>query len=81
MGRPLKIQQYSTGSGEGQYAPGQAVYLDQGYPPFGALDAPNYPASLTSAQFLGVVGGAKSISSATYPVVAIQANVNGVQVN
>ena len=81
MGRPLKIQQYSTGSGEGQYAPGQAVYLDQGFPPFSALEAQNYPASLTSAQFLGVVGGGNSIASATYPVVAIQANVNGVQGN
>jgi hypothetical protein len=81
MGRPLKIQQYSTGSGQGQYAPGQPVYLDQGFPPFSALGAQNYPASMTSAQFLGVVGGANSIASATYPVVAVQANVDGVEGN
>lgn len=81
MGRPLKIQKYSTGSGEGPYAPGQGVGIDQGFPAWNTLTAQNYPVDMTGNQFLGVVGGAESVASATYPVVAIQANVNGVQGN
>ena len=81
MGRPLKIQKYSTGSGEGQYQEGQGVGIDQGFPPFNSLAAQNYPVDMTGAQFLGVVGGAESVASAAYPVVAIQANVNGQQGN
>ena len=81
MGRPLKIQKYSTGSGEGQYAPGQGVGIDQGFPAWNTLTAQTYPSDMTGSQFLGVVGGAESVASAAYPVVAIQANVNGQQGN
>jgi len=81
MGRPLKIQKYSTGSGEGQYQEGTGVAIDQGFPSWNTLEAQNYPADMTGSQFLGVVGGAESVSSAAYPVVAIQANVNGVNGN
>ena len=71
MGRPLKIQKYSTGSGNG----GAAVAVDQAYPPFSALIAPTPPTG-TSPLWLGVVGGARGGSvSATYPVVECQVNI------
>lgn len=77
MGRPLKIQKYSANSGQG--SPGAAVDIDQGYPNFGSLTAPvtNSAATLTSAQYLGVVGGADPTDnpSATYPRIDVIVNV------
>ena len=82
MGRPLKIQKYSTGSGEGQYQEGQGVAIDAGYPNNGSLTAPVYPNAMTATQFFGVVGGAggggtNSVASSTFPVVAITVYVAG----
>ena len=56
MGRPLKIQKTSTGSGNG----GAAVSVDIGFPNFGSLTAPvtNTGNTLSATEYLGVVGGA-----------------------
>jgi len=66
MGRPLKIKQSTT--------------IDIGFNSFANLD-PNtavVPVGLTTAQFLGVVGGSNaSIATSAYPVVKVTANVNG----
>jgi hypothetical protein len=76
MGRPLKIQKTSTGSGNG----GAAVSVDLGFPNFGSLTAPvfNSPTqTLDSAQYLGVVGGAAPTDtpSATNPRVDVTVNI------
>ena len=76
MGRPLKIQKSSTGSGNG----GAAVGVDIGFPNFGSLTAPvfNSPTqTLDSAQYLGVVGGAAPTDtpSATNPRVDVTVNI------
>ena len=75
MGRPLKIQKLSTGSG----STGGSVAVDLAYPPFSALTNPVYNSSgtLTSAQFLGVVGGANPTDtpSTTYPRVDVIVNI------
>jgi len=77
MGRPLKIQKSSTGSGNG----GAAVSVDIGFPNFGSLTAPvfNSPTqTLDSAQYLGVVGGAgpTDTPSATNPRVDVTVNIS-----
>ena len=77
MGRPLKIQKSSTGSGNG----GAAVGVDLGFPNFGSLTAPvfNSPTqTLDSAQYLGVVGGAgpTDTPSATNPRVDVTVNIS-----
>ena len=86
MGRPLKIQNYSTMSGiiavGATVASG--VALDQGYPQFANVDPTTavLPTGMTTTEFLGVVGGANTnIASTTFPVVKITANVNGQQGN
>jgi len=76
MGRPLKIQKSSTGSGNG----GAAVSVDLGFPNFGSLTAPvfNSPTqTLDDAQYLGVVGGAgpTDTPSATNPRVDVTVNI------
>ena len=75
MGRPLKIQKLSPGSG----STGGSVAVDLAYPPFGALTAPvvNSSGTLTSTQFLGVVGGANPTDtpSATYPRIDVIVNI------
>ena len=76
MGRPLKIQKSSTGSGNG----GAAVSVDLGYPNFGSLTAPvfNSPTqTFDSAQYLGVVGGAAPTDtpSATNPRIDVTVNI------
>jgi hypothetical protein len=76
MGRPLKIQKSSTGSGNG----GAAVGVDLGFPNFGSLTAPVFNApvqTLDSAQYLGVVGGAAPTDtpSATNPRVDVIVNI------
>lgn len=76
MGRPLKIQKSSTGSGNG----GASVGVDLGYPNFGSLTAPvfNSPTqTLNAAQYVGVVGGAAPTDnpSATNPRVVVTVNI------
>jgi hypothetical protein len=80
MGRPLKIQKYSTGSGD-TTTNGVAVAIDQGYPPFAAptsMDTATvvYPQPQTTVPFTGVVGGLRGGAvSASYPVVEVQVNI------
>ena len=78
MGRPLKIQKTSTGSGNG----GAAVGVDLGFPNFGSLTAPvfNSPTqTLDNTQYLGVVGGAgpTDTPSATNPRVDVTVYITG----
>lgn len=62
MGRPLKIKKSTT--------------TDIGFNSFGSLTNPVFPVTLTSADFVGVVGGDNDVATATYPVVSIQVNVD-----
>jgi hypothetical protein len=76
MGRPLKIQKTSTGSGSG----GASVGVDLGYPNFGSLTVPvfNSPTqTLNDAQYVGVVGGAAPTDtpSATNPRIVVTVNI------
>lgn len=77
MGRPLKIQKYSTNSGIG--SPGAAVGIDIGFPNFGSLTDPVYnnsPDTLSAADYLGVVGGLRTTAtSATNPIVKCIVNI------
>jgi len=77
MGRPLKIQKYSTNSGQG--SPGAAVGIDIGFPNFGSLTDPEFnasPETLSAADYLGVVGGLRTTAtSATNPVVKCIVNI------
>ena len=63
MGRPLKIQKTSTGSGNG----GASVGVDLAFPNFGSLTNPvkNSVGNMTNAQYLGVVGGAAATDTPT----------------
>jgi hypothetical protein len=81
MGRPLKIQKISTGSGNG----GASVGVDLGFPNFGSLTAPvfNSPTqTLDNTQYLGVVGGAgpTNTPSATNPRVDVTVFITGASV-
>jgi hypothetical protein len=78
MGRPLKIQKYSTGSS----ITGGAVAIDQAYPPFDAptsmdtntvvLPSP----AISNVPFTGVVGGVQGGGvSAAYPIVDVTGNI------
>ena len=75
MGRPLKIQKSSTGSGNG----GAAVSVDLGFPNFGSLTAPvvNTADTLNTTEYLGVVGGAAPTDapSATNPRIDVTVNI------
>jgi hypothetical protein len=75
MGRPLKIQKLSTGSGNG----GASVSVDLAYPNFGSLTAPvvNSADTLSATQYLGVVGGATPTDtpSATNPRIDVIVNI------
>ena len=75
MGRPLKIQKLSTGSGNG----GASVGIDLGFPNFGSLTNPvkNSVGNMTDAQYLGVVGGAAPTDapSTTNPRVDVIVNI------
>jgi len=84
MGRPLKIQQYSLGSGDTDAGNGVPVAVDSAYPIFGQLTAPVKPATYTNAQYFGVVGGsntvpgqAKQLTGADYPTVKIRVFIAG----
>jgi len=77
MGRPLKIQKSSTGSGNG----GAAVSVDIAFPNFNSLTNPvfNSPVqTLNGTQYLGVVGGAgpTDTPSATNPRVDVTVNIS-----
>jgi hypothetical protein len=76
MGRPLKIQKSSTGSGNS----GAAVSVDLGFPNFNSLTNPvfNSPVqTLNGTQYLGVVGGAgpTDTPTATNPRVDVTVNI------
>jgi hypothetical protein len=76
MGRPLKIQKISTGSGNG----GASVSVDLAYPNFNSLTNPvfNSPVqTLNGTQYLGVVGGAgpTDTPTATNPRVDVTVNI------
>jgi len=77
MGRPLKIQKTSTGSGNG----GAAVGVDLGFPNFGSLTAPvvNTANTLNTTEYLGVVGGAAPTDTptTTNPRVDVIVNITG----
>lgn len=75
MGRPLKIQKASTGSGNN----GAAVDVDIGFPNFGSLTAPvlNSGDTFSSTEYLGVVGGAAPTDTptATNPRIDVTVNI------
>ena len=75
MGRALKIQKTSPGSGNS----GASVLVDAGFNNFGSLTDPVYNSAgtLSASDFLGVVGGAPVISSpsTSYPEIAATVNI------
>jgi hypothetical protein len=84
MARALKISKYGPAQGitinsNGTInQPAAAVSVDVGYPNFGSLTDPvyNVPTTLTSSNFLGVVGGFQEGQvSATYPIIRCQVNI------
>ena len=84
MGRALKIQKNSVGSGTTVSGTttsyNQNILTDAGYPPFSSLTNPSYNTpvqTLDDTQFLGVVGGSATDStpSTTYPEIAAVANI------
>ena len=85
MGRALKIQKTNIGAGTSVAGTppvtsyNQNVTTDAGYPNFGSLTAPvvNSGDTLSSTEFLGVVGGspATSTASATFPEIAALVNI------
>jgi hypothetical protein len=85
MGRPLKIQKLGVGNGTTvagsppSTSYNQNISVDLGYPNFGSLTAPvvNSADTLSSTQFLGVVGGASPTDtpSATFPRVDVIVNI------
>jgi hypothetical protein len=85
MGRALKIQKNSVGSGTtvtgNVTAYNQNILTDAGYPPFSSLTNPAYNTpvqTLDSAQFLGVVGGdpTESTPTTTYPEILAAVNIS-----
>ena len=89
MGRALKIQKTNIGSGSTVTGSNpevttynQNVLTDAGYPNFGSLTSPATPYNsadtLNSNQFLGVVGGSPTTStaSATFPEILAQVNIS-----
>lgn len=84
MGRALKIQKYGPAQGitypnsTTANQPAAGVPVNQGYPAFGTLTDPVYDSAgaLEPTNFLGVVGGNSSAAtSATYPIILPQVNV------
>ena len=78
MGRPLKIQRYSPGSGNTNLN-GVPVGVDVALPPFASMDpttAVPPVGTATVPPWVGVVGGVPNpITSAAYPVVAVTVNI------
>jgi hypothetical protein len=82
MGRPLKIQQYSLGSGDNASGTGQPVVVDAGYPNFGSVTSPVYPNTYTTAQYFGVVGGSNTVpaqnkANGDFPTVQVRVYIAG----
>lgn len=84
MGRSIKIQKYGPSQGITINAngsinqPAAGVGIDIGYPNFGSLTDPVYNSAgtLSSADYLGVVGGLSSAAtSTTNPIILPQVNV------
>ena len=85
MGRALKIQKTGTNNGITINAngsinqPALSTLTGAGYPNFGSLTDPVYNSAgtLTSTEFLGVVGGspATSTASTTFPEIAALVNI------
>lgn len=83
MGRALKIQKTNIGAGStvtnGVTSYNQNVLTDAGYPNFGSLTDPVYNSAdtLSSTDYLGVVGGspATSTPTATNPEIACYVNI------
>ena len=85
MGRPLKIQKLGVGNGTTvagtppSTSYNQNISVDLGYPNFGSLTAPvvNSADTLSSTQFLGVVGGAAptDVPTATFPRIDVIVNI------
>ena len=85
MGRALKIQKFGVNNGITINAngtinqPALSTAVDLGYPNFASLTNPVYdnPNTLTSTNFLGVVGGSPTTStaSATYPEILATVNI------
>lgn len=77
MGRPLKIQKLSPGSGIITSIVANPVPVDQGFPQFQNLDPSTQviPSGMTGAEYLGVTGGGYDggVATATFPVVAVNA--------
>lgn len=64
MGRPLKIKKTTT--------------VDIGFNSFGELTNPVFPVTFTTANFFGVVGGAKTgVATTAFPVTACSVNIAG----
>jgi hypothetical protein len=85
MGRALKIQKTNIGAGTTVTgtvtAYNQNVLTDAGYPNFGSLTNPAYNTpvqTLSATDFLGVVGGSPTTStaSATFPEIAAVVNIS-----
>jgi len=76
MGRPLKIQKWSLGTGD-TTTTGGPVPIDAAYPPFSELTDPAEPVGSTSdTPWLGVVGGLPNPgTSPTFPVVLVTVNI------
>jgi hypothetical protein len=84
MGRALKIQKTNIGAGTSVSGSttsyNQNVLTDAGFPNFGSLTNPVYNtpvATLDATQFLGVVGGSPTTSTAstTFPEIAAVVNI------
>jgi len=84
MGRALKIQKTNIGSGTSVSGSvtsyNQDILTDAGFPNFGSLTNPAYNTpvqTLDTTQFLGVVGGSPTTStaSATFPEIACTVNI------
>lgn len=84
MGRALKIQKNNVGAGTSVSGTttsyNQTILADAGYPNFGSLTNPvvNSADTLSSTNFIGVVGGspATSTASATYPEISALVNIS-----
>jgi hypothetical protein len=79
MGRPLKIKKITESAYNSTTGANPGV--DVGFNAFNQLTAPTLPTggTLTSSQFLGVVGGAQppTVATATFPIVKCRVFVTG----
>lgn len=61
MGRPLKIKKTTT--------------KDIGFPAFNAVENPVYPATMSAAEFFGVVGGSDTVDTSAYPTLQVRVKI------